>query len=401
MKAESLRPSPAVLFFLFLLAFLVVFPFVKDRVASGDADFAAFYGAAVVVREGNSQSLYDYQLQARVQQRYVARPNPLPYYHPPFELLAFIPLTLLPYLAAYFAWAVLSVLLLAASWQEQWLLVWVSVVPVMVTLVQGQDSLLLLFLYALALRAFQNHRPFLAGGLLALGLFKFHLVLPFVLVLLLRKQTRGVRGFAAVAVLLVFLSLGMVGSRGGVSYAGFLLQMNQGAFDPAGAELWGIHAEMMPNARGLLFTLAAGLPRGVGLGLLALLSLAALLAAAWAWRPGKTSDQSEKGLQFSVALVATLMVSYHLHLHDLILFILPAIFLVESSPLLQHRWLRFGLPRAIEGGLFLFTPVCVFLLANRFFSPMGWFILAGGVILWFELRCRSAMNEDSGSGGVI
>jgi hypothetical protein len=154
---------------------------------------------------------------------------------------------------------------------------------------------------------------------------------------------------------------------------------------------------MMPNARGVLFTLASGLPRSVALGLLALFSLAALLAAAWAWRPGKTADKSEKGLQFSVALVATLMVSYHLHLHDLILLILPAVFLVESSPLLQHRWARLGPARAIEGGLLLFTPVCVFLLASRFFSPIGWFVLVSGVILWFELRYRAAMNEESGA----
>ena len=413
MRRLSLVPSPSVVFILYLLLFLGTFPTIRDRVVNGDADFAHLYGASLLVRGGAASRLYDYEIQANVQQQYVPRPNPLPFNHPPFELLLFIPLSFLPYLAAYFAWSVINLFLLAAIWHflqphlrglskgQQWLLVWVSVVPVMVTLVQGQDSLLLLFLYALALRAFQSHRAFLAGGLLALGLFKFHLVLPFVVVLLLRKQRRVVLGFAAGAVLLALISLGMVGSQGAVSYAGFLLQMNQGAFEPAGAELWGIHSEMMPNARGLLFTLAAGLPRGVALGLLALLSLAALLAAAWAWRPGTIPDKSEKGLQFSVALVVTLMVSYHLHLHDLTLLILPAVFLVESAPLLQHRWAGLGLAQAVEGGMLLFTPACVFLLASRFFSPIGWFVLASGVILWFELRYQAKINAESEVGGAM
>jgi hypothetical protein len=409
MRRPGLIPNPVLVFLLYLIVFLSVFPAVKGRVVSGDADFAPFYGAATLVREGNAPSLYDYRTQADVQQRYISRPNPLPFYHPPFELLLFIPLSFLPYLTAYFVWAVLTLALLGGTWQllgpnlgalsarQQWLLVWAALLPVMVTLVQGQDSLLLLFLYALALRAFQGGRAFSAGCVLAFGLFKFHLVIPFVLVLALRKQGRAVVGFLAGSALVALMSLWMVGPQGAVSYAGLLFEVNQGGLDPAGAELWGVHTEMMPNARGLLFTIAAGLPQSVIFGLLGLVSLAVLLAAAWAWRPGVKSGSAETALQFSMTLVAALMVSYHLHLHDLVLLLLPFVFVVENSSALQRWWPGRRAVKLTEAALGLFTPICLLLLTIKLVSPMACFVLASGVILWFELRhLRVELREPSG-----
>jgi len=398
MKKRGPVPSPAIAFLLFLAAFLLVFPSVTERIASGDADFAAFYGAAVIVREGNAQSLYDYQVQKSVQQRYLSRPNPLAFYHPPFELLVFVPLTFLAFLSAFRVWAVLNVLLLAATWhllrdnlkelpaRQQWLLLWGSSLPVMATLVQGQDSLLLLFLYVLAWQAFQKRREFLAGCTLALGLFKFHLVVPFVLVLALRKQGRVVSGFLAGAALLVLISLWMIGASGVADYAALLLHVNQSGFDQVGAVEWGVRSEMMPNARGFLFSLSQGLSPGIALAGLAIFSLAALFGVAWVWGPEGDRSTAVSGLRFAATLTATLVVSYHLHLHDLVLLLLPAVLLVQNASAVRGRCLGIGLSAVVEVGLALFLPACLLVLMYKLLNSVFIFVLASGLLLGLELR---------------
>jgi hypothetical protein len=64
-----------------------------------------------------------------------------------------------------------------------------------------------------------KHKNELRAGLwLGLGLFKFPFVLPFVLILLLRRKWRFVAGFSLMATLLAILSVVAVGRQGIVSY---------------------------------------------------------------------------------------------------------------------------------------------------------------------------------------
>ena len=118
--------------------------------------------------------------------------------------------------------------------------------PVIMALLQGQDSILLLFLYGLAFSALSTGRAFVAGVCLALALFKFQLVLPFVVVLLVRRQWKAVAGFSFAAFVLLLVSAAVVGWNGVMAYPRFVLRLNQSAAQA------GIDPRGMPNLRGLV-----------------------------------------------------------------------------------------------------------------------------------------------------
>jgi hypothetical protein len=79
-----------------------------DLVRKGYPDFTIFYSAGKMVRAGMARSLYDERVEFQVQRQFAPnvsiRHGALPYNHPPFEALLFVPFTHLPYLPAYLAW---------------------------------------------------------------------------------------------------------------------------------------------------------------------------------------------------------------------------------------------------------------------------------------------------------
>jgi hypothetical protein len=83
-------------------------------------------------------------------------------------------------------------------------------------LIQGQDSILLLFLYCLVFLGLRRNAEFSGGSWLGLGVFKYHLVVPFVVPLLRRKKLTA--GFMVVVVLLGLISLAVTGWQGLLSY---------------------------------------------------------------------------------------------------------------------------------------------------------------------------------------
>src|SRR2546426_11491671 len=87
-------------------------------IRKGYPDFTIFYSAGKIVRQGLGSKLYDEQTQYRVQQEVAAgvsiRQGPLPYNHPPFEALIFVPFTSPPYFTAYFLCGLAPLLILVA-----------------------------------------------------------------------------------------------------------------------------------------------------------------------------------------------------------------------------------------------------------------------------------------------
>ena len=180
----------------------------RQRIQRGYPDFTVFYTGGMVLRQGIGSQLYDPHTQYQVQQQFAgeinSRQGPLPYIHPPFEALFFLPLTLLPYHVAFVTWDVLNVIALfgvalllrqnldglhaVPPWE--FVLGFLAFFPVFATLLQGQDSILLLLLCALGFNALKRNSDFLAGGWFALGTFKFQLVIPLVLLLVFWKRKR-------------------------------------------------------------------------------------------------------------------------------------------------------------------------------------------------------------------
>jgi hypothetical protein len=309
----------------------------RRQIASGYPDFTIFYTAGKVVNQGRGRQLYDLETQLAWQRSFAPevkhRENALPFNHPPFEALLFAPLASLPYVTAYLVWAVFNLTLIGGFWTLLRrrlpglhnlspglpLLAMFAFFPVIVALLQGQDSILLLFLYGLAFSALATGRAFVAGVCLALALFKFQLVLPFVVVLLVRRQWKAVAGFTFTAFVLLLVSAAVVGWNGVMAYPGFLLRINR---SPAQA---GIDARDMPNLRGLVAGSLhlAGVPAMLLIIALSI-TIVALVVRWWGVEPGQKFE-----LGFSLCLAVTTMVSYHLFLHDLSVLMLPILLLAE------------------------------------------------------------------------
>jgi hypothetical protein len=309
-------------------------PFLRN----GYQDFTIFYAAARMVRSGQSGALYDLSAQYRAQQQFAPnvpiRQAALPYNHPPFEALLFLPLTFLPYVPAYLLWTLLNVIMVAASLallRKRFveignlspaflLLAAAGFLPVASAIIQGQDSVLLLLLFVVALSSMENGNDPVAGGALAAGLFKFHLVLPLV-ILLAARRWRILLGFAPVAALLGGVSLAMVGWHGAVGYAKLLLRLeNTGA----GGAIVGAD---MPNLRGIIWSLAGAHGGPSLMPLTIACSVAVLLIAGWRIGPIRDSVR----FAFALATVSTILVSYHTLTYDLSL-LLPVALLLFAAP---------------------------------------------------------------------
>ena len=337
LAGSSLRP----ILVTFLAAMIVVhawmFFSLRSKIVAGYPDFTIFYTAGKCIIQGRGRQLYDLETQFAIQREFASevkqRESPLPFNHPPFEALLFAPLARLPYVAAYLVWVVFNIALILGFWNllrprlpslqgllpALPLLAMFAFFPLIMALLQGQDSILLLFLYGLAFSALATGRDFVAGLCLGLALFKFQLALPFVLVLLVRRQWRAVAGFVVTAFGLLLVSAAVVGWGGVMAYPGFVLRLNR-----SGAQA-GIDPRGMPNLRGLVagFLHLAGQPATLLIIALSI-ALVALVARWWRIQPGR-----QFVLGFSLCLTVTTIVSYHLLVHDLSLLILPILLLAE------------------------------------------------------------------------
>jgi len=316
------------------------------------SDFPHFYCAARMLADGRGNQLYDVAVQQQYQARYAGRIGTL-YTHPPFEALLYLAVAWLPLRRAYLLWSLLSMGFfagaarqLAKETQSPWdwrVLFAVSLcfAPALVCLLQGQDSMLLLSLVMLAFTALRCGRAFAAGCWLGLGLFKFQLLLPLVLVLVFtqgRRATTGLaKGFGLLLLVLAGLSVGISGWSVLALYPNFLLHYKEHQV------IADILPQAMANFRGLVFLCFGSDHSPFAIIAVAMLSGTALLITVRAWRDAPISNlaQADRGLDslgkpafdlaFATTVLFALLVSYHLYPHDLSLLWLPLVLLLRAS----------------------------------------------------------------------
>jgi Glycosyltransferase family 87 len=337
----------------------------RAQVIQGLPDFSIFYTAGLIVRRGQASRLYDDALQQAVQSEFtVGSDVPLPYNHPPFEALLYVPLTYFPYLRAYFLWVLADLLLLLGisrflrpylpaltSFLPKWTwFVGAGFFPAAYALMQGQDSILLLLAYTLAFVSLRSGKEFRAGAVLALGLFKFHLVLPFVFVLFLRRMWRFVLGFALSAAAVGLVSAAIVGWRELFYYPHYVWRINRVA------SIRVIIPRNMPNLRGLISGWSWRLPTGWSNGLIAIASVALLVWAASEWEVSRRENLPLWEGGFSIAVVATFLSSYHAYNQDMSMVLLPAFLLFDRLLAGREKGWR--------------TKILALCLSLLFFSPL-------------------------------
>src|SRR5208283_4614210 len=253
---------------------------------SGPQDFIVFYRGAQMVRAGQMAQLQDL--------------------HPAFEELLFVPLTYLDYFSAFKVWTFLNIVMVTLSLgllrrmfsevgrlSPLFLIVSVAAfAPAVRALLEGQDSILLLLLVTLSVFLLTRGRVVMAGAMLGLGMFKFHLVLPLALVL------------AAIWTM-------MVGREG---IADYVHSVVQGENLLAGGRRTG-----MANLHGLIAQFAG--KNGGNVNVAAIVCGASVLGVVL-WTVWKR--QAGTRFVFAVASVTCILVGYHAMIHDLTL-LLPVV----------------------------------------------------------------------------
>jgi len=269
----------------------------------------------------------------------------LPFIRPAFQALLFAPLTWFSYRAAYWTFVAINIGLLAVcffllrpwtqnlSVNSRWhpLTVFVSFTPLANALTMGQDSILLLTLFALALVMLHRRRDSAAGVLAALGSFKFQLTLPVLLLFILWKKWRFVAGFSVTAVSLAAISIGLTGLAQTRLYFTSIFSMSAGILGSRG-QSYHLPVHMMPNIHGLVHGLSGGSSH-VAIPT-AILSIMIVL---WVWNSARSATTEHK---LMLAITAAVGLSYYSLLPDLSLLLTPLVIMLDrcaSTEPLAHR----------------------------------------------------------------
>jgi Glycosyltransferase family 87 len=339
-----------------LIVFLLICTLANARQAArywsqgpADSDLKIFLTGLEVMKSEQRQHFYSFEVHQEVQNRLYPETRQtgyLAFNHLAYELLLYWPLAWFTFSTAQKVWGLLNLgLVLLIAWFLNpftkelrgslriplvlWLL---AFYPVLFVLGQGQDSLIFLSLVVLSLRFAASEREYPAGFLLGLALFKVHLALSIgFFVFVLSRKWRAVAGFASSAILVTGISRLMVGPRFVGDYLSLLRR--QEVMTP-----WGFIPWYMPNLRGLLqWSLARWMDVGSILPLILILSLAVLGATWLALRARRVAAAREL---YSTAILATLLVSYHMHIQDLSLAILSMLILLDAcvSGKLAQKW---------------------------------------------------------------
>lgn len=339
-------------------------------------DFPDRYAAARMVREGYGHQLYDFHAQQQFQIRYAGRIGEY-YIHPPFETLLFLPICLGSLKTGYLIWCLLNVGVLACTaivfqrhifnrfdWRVL-LPLFLLFPPVLISFLQGQDSLLLLLVMTLAVVALRRGRNFAAGCWLGCGLFKFHIVfILFILVASLRRKG-FLRGFALVFLISLLISLGISGWAFLTAYPRFLMRLSS-------LPLADVHPTAMANIRGLVSVLGIAQNTVIRLALIWTGSALVVWHSLRSFSGIRSKSADATNLAFGNFVLAAILVSYHLSPSDLCITLLPlGLF---SQYLAEHtgipRWARFS----------LLSSQCIFFLPPLHVILLAWHVYVYAVI---------------------
>ena len=366
-----------------LNAYLVV-PLIPLAV-HGYADYEILYVAGAMVKGGVADLLYDYHAQSAAHRLLLPsslRTPSLPFNHLSYEAAFFVPLAELPFESSFYVWDLLNILMLVlvgfALRRELpavpgWLVVLTpfAFFPDFATLGQGQDSILLLAVYVTSFIAAKRGHNEIAGGTLALGLFKYHLVLPFVFLWLLGRNWSALRGFLVGALLTVGSSIAICGTHGSIQYFKLMIETRSA---------WFMDPSAMPNIRGLL---SSFVPRGLMLdGIAAFMSIAILLGAGTLKVPPEKDEEFD--LWFAFAITITYLVSFHSYVHDMSPMLLAVVLVINH--VVNYRARRTVRTLQITCCAVMLLPCFIFFLRPQLMHVLALVVMGFAGSLWMALR---------------
>jgi hypothetical protein len=308
------------------------------------ADFIAYFAAGRIALTGQFSEVYVPQAQQAVEEGVLGFPIKLeelaPFVHPPFILPVLALIALLPYVGAFHVWALTLLVLYSIS---SFLLahiipqvrdrkvLYASVLlffPGMVSVINGQDSALLLLGTSIWLYGLLEGDDRLAGAGIALTTIRPHIALLLAIPFLFKRRKVWWWFLACAAGLAVF-SILLIGVGGTVNFLHILTVTASG-------EGYKINEPAMLNFIGLLRRLAPGISSESArlAGWIVYFLAMVLLCVLWI-RSNKIGEK-----QAGLAVLIVLFAAPHLHYHDLVLLLIPifsAIVLTERNRIMDLK----------------------------------------------------------------
>jgi hypothetical protein len=358
---------PAIMLGLQLSGWIGFLPMIRD----GHADFRNLYTAGYMVRVGHGHEIYDYAAQKMFQDALVSREQiAIPFIRPAYQALLFEPFSLLPFRQAYIAFLLFNLAILALCFRllrpsmDNLARVWPPLpaamflfLPIAAALMQGQDSIILLALLAGAFACIQQGREWLAGVLVALGLFKFQLVIPAAVLFLAWRRWRFSAAFAGSAAMLAAVSVWIAGGEQSVHYFRSIIEVGVSHGLSSGLPL---PVDHMANFHGALSGI---LGRSAFVIPLTIAASAATMIFAASRRP-----QGADALLIAIPVSA--LVSYYLFIHDMCVLLIPIVLTLDRLAAVGETEYRHVRMQMGTTALLFAAPACMPLMpANHF-----WFV---------------------------
>jgi hypothetical protein len=306
---EKRRPSLLLVLLAFLYGVSFAFAF-RDLAYAEPGGFPAFYSTGELARY-NLSELYNQALQNTF--------HPLNggtgyFYHLPYEVALLAPISYLPQVAAFAVWTLISLLCLLGAaivmrrhFPDFDLLVPFAFAATLSLLANGQDSAILVLVTAISFDQFVRGRDAYAGAILALGLFKYPFIVPLIVILAF-WHWRVLLGFCAAAIPVLGLSFALVGRNGITQYLA-LLRATDAKENPG----------ILTNLRGIIGVFS-GASHPV---LVIVLSVAVVALAAFI--------RADRIPLFCVGVIVTQLVSWHGHLYDAVLLLIPMAWMYRNK----------------------------------------------------------------------
>ncbi len=292
-------------------------------------DFIAFYAAGRIVLSGDRAGVFDPHLQVIEEEKILVFPilpsDLNPFVHPPFILPILAVIALFPYVWAFHAWAILLFILYGVSAlmllrvipqvKERKVLFFSIILffPAFVSVLNGQDTALLLLGAALWLYGLLGGDDRLAGFGLAMTTIRPHIALLLALPFLFRRRKVWWWFLLGASILAVFSVL-LVGIKGAGNFINILSISANGTG-------YKINELSMVNLLGLLRRLVPDIPPDYARLASWIIYACGIVFLCVVWARSESIEEKQIGLAALVALFA----SPHLHYHDLALLLIPII----------------------------------------------------------------------------
>ncbi len=344
-----------------IISLLLVYPIlwlrvIRDPAQRTAADFLPFYAAGRIANTAGFASVYDWEAQRQaendilnetIRQMLVSKGQPVtpedfgppiqttevnPFPHPPFIVPVLMLLARLDYLPAFGIWSALMcvIFLLSAALlvklvpqargRDRWVLFLGTALffPAFFSIINGQDTAILLLGASVWVYALLQERAALSGLGLALTLIRPHMAVMMALPFLFKRR-RVWWWFCAGAGLLVLISVLLLGRTGIENFLRILATSANGEGNKF------FNEELMVNLIGFLRrtfpAMQAAIVRLIGWIGFALATV--YLCVAW------VMNAEIKERQIGLAVIITIIGVPHIHYHDLALLLIPIFCIVR------------------------------------------------------------------------